>query len=77
VQEQVEAGEASPGLLSFHPCELHNLLAQGGRTLWLIGDSHIKQLYAAVRCLLADMWDHSQGECAASPSQALQVSAFC
>lgn len=35
-------------------------------------DSHIKQIYAALRCFMTDFWAHSQGECAASPEEALQ-----
>lgn len=35
-------------------------------------DSHIKQIYAALRCFMTDFWRHSQGECAASATEALQ-----
>lgn len=35
-------------------------------------DSHIKQIYAALRCFMTDLWAHDGGECAASPDTALQ-----
>lgn len=35
-------------------------------------DSHIKQIYAAMRCFMTDAFDHSGGECAASSDAALQ-----
>ena len=30
-----------------------------GRTLWIIGDSHTKDLYHAVACLMLDLWDYT------------------
>lgn len=35
-------------------------------------DSHIKQIYAAMRCFMTDVWQHSGGECAASSITDLQ-----
>lgn len=35
-------------------------------------DSHIKQIYAALRCFMTDLWTHAGGECAASPDSDLQ-----
>ncbi|WIA20349.1 hypothetical protein OEZ85_006180 [Tetradesmus obliquus] len=50
------------------PCQLMAYLRH--RTLWLIGDSHMKHSYYALRCFLLDAWDHKQGECAPSASPA-------
>lgn len=58
-------------MLQFHPCDLYQLIK--GRTLWLIGDSHMKSTYTAIRCIMLDFWDHSQGECAASSDPAQQL----
>lgn len=52
--------------LQFSPCEFHGMLRS--RTLWLIGDSHMKNLYWAMRCFFLDFWDTEAGECAAVPS---------
>jgi hypothetical protein len=35
-------------------------------------DSHIKQIYAALRCFMTDLWEHAGGECAASTDFELQ-----
>eukprot|EP00775_Hariotina_reticulata_P002003 gene2003-2325_t len=65
------ASQLSGGALEhFSPCDLYPYLQN--RTLWLVGDSHTKGFYAALRCLLLDFWDHSQGECAASSDADLQ-----
>jgi hypothetical protein len=36
-------------------------------------DSHVKGLYYTLRCFMMDLWDHAQGECAASSDAALQT----
>jgi hypothetical protein len=28
-------------------------------------DSHMKSTFTAIRCIMMDLWDHAQGECAA------------
>ncbi|WIA09726.1 hypothetical protein OEZ85_009106 [Tetradesmus obliquus] len=53
----------------FSPCTLHQHLR--GRTLWLVGDSLMKNYYLALRCFLLDFWDHAKGECAPTPDPAL------
>eukprot|EP00879_Flechtneria_rotunda_P032983 GHRR01036490.1.p1 GENE.GHRR01036490.1~~GHRR01036490.1.p1 ORF type:complete len:270 (+),score=41.93 GHRR01036490.1:450-1259(+) len=58
-------------LMQFGPCDMYPYL--GNRTLWLIGDSHMKSFYFAIRCFLMDFWDHNLGECAASNSPLLQL----
>ncbi|KAF8056213.1 lysA [Scenedesmus sp. PABB004] len=55
---------------TFSPCDLHAAL--GDRTLWLIGDSHVKGLYASLRCFAFDLWDQAVGECDASADAGLQ-----
>ncbi|KAF8065611.1 hypothetical protein HT031_003212 [Scenedesmus sp. PABB004] len=55
----------------FSPCDLVSQL--GNRTLWLIGDSHTKNLFSALRCFLFDFWSPEQGECAASADAAQQA----
>lgn len=57
-------------MLRFSPCELYTYLR--GRTLWLIGDSHTKNFYPAMRCFMLDFFQHSVGECAATTDAALQ-----
>lgn len=37
IKGQVQQGAVDASILSLHPCQLHELLADGGRTLWLIG----------------------------------------
>jgi hypothetical protein len=37
LRDQVQQGRADARILSLHPCQLHDMLAQGGRTLWLVG----------------------------------------
>ncbi|KAF6255121.1 hypothetical protein COO60DRAFT_1462371 [Scenedesmus sp. NREL 46B-D3] len=59
---------AGPARLS--PCQLLAYLKC--RTLWLIGDSHMKHQYYALRCFLLDLWDHSLGECAVSGSAGVE-----
>ncbi|WIA34853.1 hypothetical protein OEZ86_013151 [Tetradesmus obliquus] len=61
-------------LSHFSPCELHEYLK--GRTLWVIGDSMMRNIYYALRCFMTDFWDHSVGECAASPNTALLKEIF-
>jgi hypothetical protein len=39
----------------------------------LCSDSHVKGLYYTLRCFMMDLWDHAQGECAASSDAALQT----
>jgi hypothetical protein len=39
----------------------------------LCRDSHIKGLYYTLRCFMMDLWDHDQGECAASSDEQLQT----
>lgn len=41
--------------------------------LVLYRDSHMKSTYTAIRCIMLDFWDHSQGECAASSDAAQQL----
>lgn len=36
LQQQVQQG-ADASILNLHPCQLFDILASGGRTLWLIG----------------------------------------
>ncbi|KAI8468653.1 MAG: hypothetical protein J3K34DRAFT_426509 [Monoraphidium minutum] len=59
IAQQLQGGAP----LKTTPCDLYPFLR--GRTLWLIGDSHTKQLFKAMQCFLIDFWD--QAECAASP----------
>ncbi|WIA16302.1 hypothetical protein OEZ85_013003 [Tetradesmus obliquus] len=61
---------SSGAISAFSPCELHSFL--GNRTLWLVGDSHTKNTFTALRCFMLDFWDHSQGECQASSIALLQ-----
>lgn len=37
LQQQVQEGAVDASILSLSPCDMYELLAQGGRTLWLIG----------------------------------------
>ncbi|KAI8471060.1 MAG: hypothetical protein J3K34DRAFT_520821 [Monoraphidium minutum] len=53
--------------LKASPCELYSYLR--GRTLWLTGDSHSKQLYKALQCALIDFWDGN--ECKVTKDDAL------
>lgn len=39
----------------------------------LCSDSHVKGLYYTLRCFMMDLWEHAQGECAASSDAALQT----
>eukprot|EP00775_Hariotina_reticulata_P005989 gene5989-6227_t len=65
------AGHINHGeMLNFNPCQLYEAL--GNRTLWVIGDSHVKGLLYSLRCFMMDFWDHSLGECASSNSSAMQ-----
>jgi hypothetical protein len=36
-------------------------------------DSHVKGLYYTLRCFMMDLWEHAQGECAASSDTELQT----
>ncbi|KIY98626.1 hypothetical protein MNEG_9339 [Monoraphidium neglectum] len=58
VAQQLRGGAA----LGVAPCDLWPYLR--GRTLWLLGDSHSKQLFKALQCFLIDFWDGR--ECKAS-----------
>eukprot|EP00882_Tetradesmus_deserticola_P018488 GHRQ01019857.1.p1 GENE.GHRQ01019857.1~~GHRQ01019857.1.p1 ORF type:complete len:206 (+),score=44.11 GHRQ01019857.1:390-1007(+) len=60
---------AANGSASLTPCQLLAYLQH--RTLWLIGDSHMRHQYYALRCFLLDLWDHALGECAPSTSPAV------
>ncbi|KAI8471062.1 MAG: hypothetical protein J3K34DRAFT_458522 [Monoraphidium minutum] len=51
IAERLRGGEA----FRLSPCDLWTYLR--GRTLWLIGDSHGKQLYKSLQCFLFDFWD--------------------
>lgn len=33
----------------------------------------MKNTYTAIRCIMLDFWDHSKGECAASPDPSMQL----
>ncbi|KAF6253109.1 hypothetical protein COO60DRAFT_466846 [Scenedesmus sp. NREL 46B-D3] len=68
---QVASQLSGGGIAAFSPCDLQQAL--GNRTLWIIGDSHVKGLYYTLRCFMMDLWDHAQGECAASSNATLQT----
>lgn len=63
--EHTERLLAVPRSLKYRVCML----------LWHVPcrDSHIKQIYAAMRCFMSDFWQHAEGECAASSTKALQA----
>ncbi|GBF96537.1 hypothetical protein Rsub_09120 [Raphidocelis subcapitata] len=54
--------------LRLSPCDLYPYLR--GRTLWILGDSHGKQLFRALQCFMVDMWP-GQTECKVSNSTEL------
>ena len=47
---------AFAALLAASPCDLWPLIR--GRTLWVIGDSHAYDLFHALGCFLAGLWDY-------------------
>lgn len=57
--------------LRLAPCNLMAYLR--GRTLWILGDSHAKQLYRALQCFLLDFWDHKECEAGTDASAVQQL----
>lgn len=74
VEQGLSKLPAFADMQDFSPCQLYSYLQ--GRTLWVMGDSLMRNYYYALRCFMLDFWDHSKGECAPSSNERILKSIY-